>query len=110
MCSAAASSRRWALTALSLAGHPEQPAPLRSWLSAQRDALVAQVDAARAGPAANDSKVAALLAEAAPLATDAGLTPMRHGGPRFLASTLHTDDSRAIRRLTFVAPTFRWPV
>jgi uncharacterized protein YlxW (UPF0749 family) len=49
-------------------------------LSAQRDALAAQVDAARAGPAANDSQVAALLAKAAPLAVDAGLTPMRGPG------------------------------
>src|ERR1700692_4876103 len=47
-------------------------------LSAQRDDLVAQVDAARAGPAANDSKVATLLARAAPVAVDAGLVPM-HG-------------------------------
>ena len=49
-------------------------------LSAQRDDLVAQVDAARAGPAANDAKVAALLATAAPLAVDAGLVPMRGPG------------------------------
>lgn len=49
-------------------------------LSAQRDALVAQIDAARAGPAANDSKVAALLAQATPLAADAGLVPMRGPG------------------------------
>ena len=49
-------------------------------LSAQRDDLVAQVDAARAGPAANDSKVAALVARAAPLAVDAGLVPMRGPG------------------------------
>jgi len=49
-------------------------------LSAQRDALAAQVDAARAGPAANDSQVAALLAKAAPLAVDAGLTSMRGPG------------------------------
>ncbi|MBV8966478.1 MAG: DUF881 domain-containing protein [Mycobacteriaceae bacterium] len=47
-------------------------------LGAQRDALAAQVDTARAGPAANDEKVAALVAQAAPLAVDAGLTPM-HG-------------------------------
>lgn len=49
-------------------------------LSAQRDALAAQVDAARAGPASNDSQVAALLAKAAPLAVDAGLTPVRGPG------------------------------
>jgi uncharacterized protein YlxW (UPF0749 family) len=49
-------------------------------LSAQRDDLVAQVDAARAGPAVNDSKVATLLARAAPLAADAGLVPMRGPG------------------------------
>ena len=49
-------------------------------LSGQRDDLVAQVDAARAGPAANDSKVATLLARAAPLAVDAGLVPMRGPG------------------------------
>src|SRR6185312_4476061 len=49
-------------------------------LSAQRDALVAQIDAARAGPAANDSKVAALLAQATPLAADAGLVPVRGPG------------------------------
>src|ERR1700738_2351240 len=49
-------------------------------LSAQRDDLVAPVDAARAGPAANDSKVATLLATAAPLAVDAGLVPMRGPG------------------------------
>src|ERR1700732_3227570 len=49
-------------------------------LSAQRDDLVAQVDAARAGPAANDSKVATVLARAAPLAVDAGLVPMRGPG------------------------------
>jgi uncharacterized protein YlxW (UPF0749 family) len=49
-------------------------------LSAQRDALATQVDAARAGPAANDSKVAALLARAAPLAVEAGLVPVRGPG------------------------------
>lgn len=49
-------------------------------LSAQRDALAAQVDAARAGPAANDSKVSALLAQVAALAADAGLVPMRGPG------------------------------
>jgi uncharacterized protein YlxW (UPF0749 family) len=49
-------------------------------LSAQRDALVTEVDAARAGPAANDSKVAALLASAAPLAVDAGVAPVRGPG------------------------------
>jgi uncharacterized protein YlxW (UPF0749 family) len=49
-------------------------------LSAQRDDLVAQVDAARAGPAANDSKVGTLLARAAPLAVDGGLVPMRGPG------------------------------
>ena len=49
-------------------------------LSAQRDSLSRQVDAARAGPAANDSQVAALLSEAAPLAVDAGLTAMRGPG------------------------------
>jgi uncharacterized protein YlxW (UPF0749 family) len=49
-------------------------------LSAQRDALVTQVDAARAGPAANDAEVAALLARAAPAAADAGLVPMRGPG------------------------------
>ncbi|MFZ0833619.1 MAG: DUF881 domain-containing protein [Mycobacterium sp.] len=49
-------------------------------LSDQRDALAAQVDAARAGPARNDSQVAALLRQAAPLAMDAGLTPMRGPG------------------------------
>ena len=59
-------------------------------LSAQRDALAAQVDAARAGPAVNDSQVAALLRQAAPLAVDAGLTPMRGPG---LAVTL-TDAQR----------------
>ena len=49
-------------------------------LSAERDALAAQVDAARAGPASNDSQVAALLAKAAPLAVDAGLPPVRGPG------------------------------
>lgn len=49
-------------------------------LSAQRDTLAAQVDAARAGPAANDSQVAALLRQAAPLAVAAGLTPLRGPG------------------------------
>jgi uncharacterized protein YlxW (UPF0749 family) len=49
-------------------------------LSAQRDSLVHQVDTARAGPAANDSQVAALLAQAAPLAVDAGLVAMRGPG------------------------------
>jgi uncharacterized protein YlxW (UPF0749 family) len=49
-------------------------------LSAQRDALATQVEAARAGPAANDSKVAALLRKATPLAVDAGLAPMRGPG------------------------------
>ena len=49
-------------------------------LSAQRDALATQVDAARAGPAANDSKVAALLAAATPLGVAAGLVPVRGPG------------------------------
>jgi uncharacterized protein YlxW (UPF0749 family) len=49
-------------------------------LKAQRDALVTQVDAARAGPAANDSEVAALLAMAAPPALDAGVVPLRGPG------------------------------
>jgi uncharacterized protein YlxW (UPF0749 family) len=49
-------------------------------LSAQRDSLGAQVNAARAGPAMNDSQVAALLKQAAPLAVDAGLIPMRGPG------------------------------
>jgi uncharacterized protein YlxW (UPF0749 family) len=49
-------------------------------LSAQRGDLSAQVDAARAGPAANDSEVAALSAKVAPLAAVAGLTPMRGPG------------------------------
>jgi uncharacterized protein YlxW (UPF0749 family) len=49
-------------------------------LTAQSNALVTEVDAARAGPAANDSKVAALLTQAAPLAVDAGLTPVRGPG------------------------------
>lgn len=49
-------------------------------LSAQRDTLAAQVDAARAGPAANDSQVAALLKQTAPLAVAAGLTPVRGPG------------------------------
>jgi uncharacterized protein YlxW (UPF0749 family) len=49
-------------------------------LSAQRDSLVRQVDAARAGPAANDTQVAALLAQVAPVAVDAGLVPMRGPG------------------------------
>jgi len=49
-------------------------------LSAQRDALVTQVDAARAGPAANDSEVAALLGRAATPAVDAGLIPLRGPG------------------------------
>jgi uncharacterized protein YlxW (UPF0749 family) len=49
-------------------------------LSAQRDALVTRVDAARAGPAANDSEVAALLARAATPAVDAGLVPLRGPG------------------------------
>ncbi|MDT5094646.1 MAG: hypothetical protein QOH60_4009 [Mycobacterium sp.] len=49
-------------------------------LSAQRGELSAQVDAARAGPVANDSEVAALSAKIAPLAVDAGLTPVRGPG------------------------------
>ncbi|MDT5009585.1 MAG: hypothetical protein QOH57_1202, partial [Mycobacterium sp.] len=49
-------------------------------LSAQRGDLSAQVDAARAGPAANDSEVAALSAKVAPLAAVGGLTPMRGPG------------------------------
>ncbi|HZQ31344.1 MAG TPA: DUF881 domain-containing protein [Mycobacterium sp.] len=49
-------------------------------LSAQRDNLSKQVDAARAGPAANDSQVAALLDKVAPLAVDAALVPMRGPG------------------------------
>jgi uncharacterized protein YlxW (UPF0749 family) len=49
-------------------------------LGHERDALVTEVDAARAGPAANDSKVAALLASAAPLAVDAGVAPARGPG------------------------------
>jgi uncharacterized protein YlxW (UPF0749 family) len=49
-------------------------------LTAQRDSMAEQVDAARAGPAANDSQVAALDASIAPLAADAGLTPMRGPG------------------------------
>lgn len=49
-------------------------------LGAERDALSRQVDVARSGPAANDSGVAALLNEIAPLAVDAGLVPMRGPG------------------------------
>jgi len=49
-------------------------------LSAQRDALVTQVDAARAGPAENDAGVAALLASSAPAAADAGLVALRGPG------------------------------
>ena len=49
-------------------------------LSAQRDALATQVDAARVGPAANDSEVAALLARAATPAVSAGLVPLRGPG------------------------------
>jgi uncharacterized protein YlxW (UPF0749 family) len=49
-------------------------------LSAQRGDLSTQVDAARAGPAANDSEVAALSAKIAALAVDAGLAPMRGPG------------------------------
>ena len=49
-------------------------------LAAQRDSLSEQVDAARAGPAANDSQVAELLNKAAPVAVDAGLVPMRGQG------------------------------
>ncbi len=49
-------------------------------LSAQRDALSAQVEAARAGPAASDANVAALLDKVTPLAVDAGLVAMRGPG------------------------------
>ena len=47
-------------------------------LSAQRDALAAQVDDARAGPARSDAAVAALMTKAAPRAVAAGTVPM-HG-------------------------------
>jgi uncharacterized protein YlxW (UPF0749 family) len=49
-------------------------------LSAQRDGLSAQVDAARSGPAATDSDVAALAAQISPLSLEAGLTPVRGPG------------------------------
>jgi uncharacterized protein YlxW (UPF0749 family) len=49
-------------------------------LAAQRDALVTQIEAAKAGPAGGDSAVAALLAKAAPLAAQAGVTPVRGPG------------------------------
>jgi uncharacterized protein YlxW (UPF0749 family) len=49
-------------------------------LSDQRSELSARVDAARAGPVANDSEVAALSAKIARLAVDAGLTPVRGPG------------------------------
>jgi len=49
-------------------------------LSRQRDALAAQVDGARAGPATSDSAVATLNAKAAPLAVQAGLVAMRGPG------------------------------
>jgi uncharacterized protein YlxW (UPF0749 family) len=49
-------------------------------LSAHRGNMSAQVDAARAGPAAGDADVAALSARISALAADAGLTPMRGPG------------------------------
>jgi uncharacterized protein YlxW (UPF0749 family) len=49
-------------------------------LSAQRDALMAQVDAARSGPASSDAAVAALLIKSAPLAIAAGLVAVRGPG------------------------------
>jgi uncharacterized protein YlxW (UPF0749 family) len=49
-------------------------------LSAERDALVRQIDSAQGGAAGTDSAVAALLTKAAPLAAAAGLDPMRGPG------------------------------
>ena len=49
-------------------------------LTAQRDALVGQIDAARGAAAGNDSTVAGLLTAAAPLAEEAGLVAMRGPG------------------------------
>jgi uncharacterized protein YlxW (UPF0749 family) len=49
-------------------------------LSAQRDALVKQIDAAQGGAAGTDSAVAALLIKAAPLAAQAGVAPVRGPG------------------------------
>jgi uncharacterized protein YlxW (UPF0749 family) len=49
-------------------------------LSAQRDALMSQIDAAKAGPGGGDAAVAALRDKAAPLAVEAGLDPMRGPG------------------------------
>jgi uncharacterized protein YlxW (UPF0749 family) len=49
-------------------------------LSAQRDSLAKQLDAARAVPARSDGAVAALMVRAAPLAVAAGTVPMQGPG------------------------------
>jgi uncharacterized protein YlxW (UPF0749 family) len=49
-------------------------------LGAQRDALMGQIDAAKAGPSGGDAAAAAVRDKAAPLAVEAGLDPMRGPG------------------------------